>query len=245
MLKYGFAFLFFNAAFLLFSQGYSRTIELTNHRMYGSDILKLQRKLVEYGFTEIGEIDGYYGPLTANVISKIQFFLGFEPNGKVEKKLWDSLFSEPNKELLEKIQLVSGYDQNVLRKISESRMGYSTEGGYIDTYFDGNTARKTDLFLFGEMGKAEYCLYYFDSDAFFIIEKKYYYHMPETDEEMEGYTSLYQYLFSEENLRKTIMESTIYYKDQNGLFQINEGNLEETSFDLNWLMRMVEHNNDA
>ena len=35
--------------------------------MFGSDITKLQTQLKNYGFDEIGEIDGYYGSLSEKI----------------------------------------------------------------------------------------------------------------------------------------------------------------------------------
>ena len=82
----------------------SRIIELQADRMNGPDIVKLQTHLKQnYGFDEIGEIDGYYGPLTEAVIKTIQYYSGFEPNGKVDKQLWDFLFKQSNAVILERI----------------------------------------------------------------------------------------------------------------------------------------------
>ena len=69
-----------------------RNIELTNPRMEGQDILELQNRLLQLGFAEIGEADGYYGPLTEVVIKNIQMLYGFEANGKVDRSFWGFVF---------------------------------------------------------------------------------------------------------------------------------------------------------
>ena len=73
-----------------------RTIELTNPRMNGDDILELQSRLLSLGFVEIGEADGYYGPLMEEAIKNIQMAYGFEANGKVDRALWGFLFLDKN-----------------------------------------------------------------------------------------------------------------------------------------------------
>jgi peptidoglycan hydrolase-like protein with peptidoglycan-binding domain len=91
----------------LFSQDFSRIIELRNNRHYGEDIKKLQYQLINYGFIEIGKADGYYGPLTEGAIKNIQYFSGFEQNGKVDRTAWDFLFNESNDNLLKNISIIS------------------------------------------------------------------------------------------------------------------------------------------
>jgi hypothetical protein len=100
----------------IFSQDFSRVIELRDNRMYGADIVRLQTQLKIFGFDAIGEIDGYYGPLAEDIIKTIQYFSGFEQNGKVDNKLWEFIFCESNISLIENINLVSKYDITILRK---------------------------------------------------------------------------------------------------------------------------------
>lgn len=76
------------------SVNFTRNIELTNPRMNGDDVLALQERLLWLGLSEVGEADGYFGPLTEEVIKKLQLVSEFESNGKVNKALWDIIFSE-------------------------------------------------------------------------------------------------------------------------------------------------------
>jgi hypothetical protein len=91
-----------------------REINITSPRMHGPDIRSLQERLVEIGFIGIGEIDGYYGPKTAEEIYFIKSALGFvdyfilgsdeehyvgtdldyrpEDYPVVNKELWDIIF---------------------------------------------------------------------------------------------------------------------------------------------------------
>ena len=79
------------------------------------------------GFSAVGEVDGYYGPLTAEAIGKIKLFLGFDKpentefskpfeyfwytrDGKIEKTLWDIIFNKEYEDILKKISVVSKYD---------------------------------------------------------------------------------------------------------------------------------------
>ena len=54
-----------------------REINVTSPRMHSPEIKKLQERLVDLGFINIGEIDGYYGPKTAEEIYFIKATLGF------------------------------------------------------------------------------------------------------------------------------------------------------------------------
>ncbi len=242
--KYFFLMVIFFSGVHIFCQDFYRVLEVKNNRMYGNDIIALQQKLISYGFNEIDEADGYYGPLTEGAIKTLQYFLGFDQDGKVSGKLWESIFNDSNKNLIRNINTVSKYKIEDFEKVTESRMGYSTEGGYFDKYLLNNKVKKIDLVLFGEMGKAEYYFYYLDDTYYFLVIKDYRYHMPETDAELEGYDSFYDYLFSEENLKKTKIEYSAYLKNGNQFHGILEGSLVQTDFDINGLIYLLEHSND-
>ena len=228
----------------IFCQDFSRVLEVKGDRMYGPDIIRLQQKLIDYGFSEIGKADGYYGPLTEGAVKTIQRFLGFRQDGKVTGGLWESLFDESNSGLIRNINTVSKYNIEEFQKVTNGRLGYSTEGGYIDKYLFGNKIKRIDLFLFGEMAKAEYNFYYVYDNYYFLIVKNYYYHMPETDAELEGYGSFYGYLFSDENLKKTRIEYETYLKNGHHFYRILEGSLEQADFDITGLEYILEHSRD-
>jgi len=159
----------------IFCQDFSRIIEIKNPRMNGPDIKKIQTVLINYGFKELGEIDSYYGPLTEAVIKNIQYFEGFEQNGKIDKNIWDFLFNESNNEILKNISTVTKYNLNELRKESSPRMGYSTEGGEVEKYYTDNELKRINLYLNGEMGQVHYYFHYINSNYYFIIKKDYTY----------------------------------------------------------------------
>lgn len=107
----------------VFSQSYNRVIELRNPvRMNGQDVLALQNRLLSLKFNGMGNADGYYGPLTEGVIKEIQAFLGFEPNGKVERTLWNYIFDNENTSLL--VQLAA----KTIKKYTENGFTINEEG---------------------------------------------------------------------------------------------------------------------
>lgn len=75
-------------SFCLFSQS-KRTLKVTSPRMNGSDVIYIQNKLIEMGFSEIGEIDGYYGPKTEEAIKEFQELVGIKSSGIVSQKEYD------------------------------------------------------------------------------------------------------------------------------------------------------------
>lgn len=96
-----------NSSEIEFYQNFTRIIELKNPRMEGQDILELQNRLLSLGFNEVGSVDGYYGPLTAGVIKKIQSFFASDDYGKVDERLWNYIFSERNTSFLKRISSVA------------------------------------------------------------------------------------------------------------------------------------------
>ena len=108
---------FFVIVHSIFSQSYTRVIELKNPtRMNGQDVLILQNRLLSLWFDNIGEADGFYGPLVESAIKSIQAFSGFKSDGKVNKMLWDYIFNNDNTEILRNISIVSTYDSMELLK---------------------------------------------------------------------------------------------------------------------------------
>jgi peptidoglycan hydrolase-like protein with peptidoglycan-binding domain len=224
----------------VFSQDFSRTIELRNDRMHGADIARLQTRLKFFGFDEIGECDSYYGPLTENAIKTIQSFSGFEQNGKVDRKLWEFIFTESNISLIENINRVSKYDIDILEKDSGDRSGYSTEGGHVDKYYSNNEIKVIKLFLYGEQGRVEYNFYYINSNEYFLITKDYIYaeylfsYLHEQAETGE-------YVFDNESFeRDTKIEYETYLKSDTDLFQIINGDMVKANIDLDELIDIIE-----
>jgi peptidoglycan hydrolase-like protein with peptidoglycan-binding domain len=234
----------------LFSDEFYRIIEVKDIRMYGSDIEKLQIKLIEYGFNEIGEIDAYYGPLTENAIKTIQFYLGFEQNGKVDVILWDLLFNESNAIILKNINIISKYDPDEFEKESGRRMGYSTEGGHIEKYFLNKEIKMIKLDIYGETFQIHYNFYYINSDYYFIVVENnrypfpiYYLNLdPKKLEawELERYEYELEIIANGEFWEKTTNEYEIYLNENNNLFQLINGKFVKTDFNLEKLIEIIE-----
>jgi hypothetical protein len=236
----------------IFSQDFTRIIEVRNNRMNGPDILRLQTQLKKYGFDGIGEIDGYYGPLSETIIKKIQYFSGFEQNGKVDKDLWDFLFNGSNKSLMEEINIVSKYDINELTMESNSRGGYSTIGGEVNKYYRNNEIKMIWLHLAGETYQVNYHLYYIKSDYYFIINEHYRYPFPiyyllldpnKLDaDELKRHEYELEVIAKNEFWTKSKIEYNVYLKNDNSIFQIINGKLNKTDFNLDHLINIIEGN---
>ena len=94
-------FIFSISSFCLFAQSKSknRILSVTSPRMHGDDVVYIQEKLIEMGFTEIGDIDGYYGPKTETAVKEFQGIIGLEPSGIVTHKEYD-FFKNKNAEII-------------------------------------------------------------------------------------------------------------------------------------------------
>jgi len=74
---------------------FSRTLSLTDPNMRGDDVFLLQQRLVELGYTEVGETDGVFGKMTDAAVRRFQEANGLEVDGYVGPQTWLILFG-PN-----------------------------------------------------------------------------------------------------------------------------------------------------
>jgi hypothetical protein len=140
--------------------GFTRTIVLQSQRMNGPDVSMLQNRLLSLGFTEIGEADGYYGQLSEGAIKNIQKFLGFAQNGKVDKSLWNVLFSDANNVLLANIAIIGKYN---IKTMTEE------EGSYGTNIYRYDGEKKIADFTIGGDGVYSRFYCYFISDSYYFI----------------------------------------------------------------------------
>jgi hypothetical protein len=78
---------------LIFTQatGFTRVLEVTTPRMQGEDVRILQQQLVDRGFSEVGEVDGYYGPLTHKAIERFCYRNGIEFSDQVSIEIQNNI----------------------------------------------------------------------------------------------------------------------------------------------------------
>jgi peptidoglycan hydrolase-like protein with peptidoglycan-binding domain len=73
---------------------FTRTLYLKPRpRFYGVDVEAVQQKLVELGYTEVGKIDGYFGPNTEAAVKHFQLVNELDVDGVVGPVTWQRLFS--------------------------------------------------------------------------------------------------------------------------------------------------------
>lgn len=75
-----------------FSQQFTRELKLEDKRMNGQDVKLVQEKLLSFGFAEVGEADGWFGPKTEESVKKGQLCFGFTPDGVVRKEFFTALY---------------------------------------------------------------------------------------------------------------------------------------------------------
>jgi len=105
---------------------------LTNPIMHNAEIKELQERLVELGFINVGEIDGYYGHRTAGEIFFIKAALNFvdyyvpeldwRPEGYsvIDEELWGIIFDPEKATLLNSISQIRLFNNDPLRHEPEN-----------------------------------------------------------------------------------------------------------------------------
>ncbi|MBN2354169.1 MAG: peptidoglycan-binding protein [Spirochaetales bacterium] len=88
--------------FLVFGAGslfaqiphFKRSLFLTDPRMNGADVTAAQQRLRSLGYDEVGEADGWFGPMTGRAVGRFQFRMGLAVKGAIDARTWEALFSE-------------------------------------------------------------------------------------------------------------------------------------------------------
>ena len=72
---------------------HTRTLQLTDPRMTGNDVLQMQQRLSALGYTQVGIPDGVFGPKTDQAVRAFQERNGLVIDGQVGPITWKKLFS--------------------------------------------------------------------------------------------------------------------------------------------------------
>jgi hypothetical protein len=71
---------------------FERRLYLTSPYMRGDDVRTVQQRLMALGYTQVGEIDGVWGPLTEGAVKAFQSDRGLVVDGIVGPLTWTELF---------------------------------------------------------------------------------------------------------------------------------------------------------
>jgi hypothetical protein len=72
----------------------ARTLSLQSPRLQGDDVLLLQQRLVELGYTEVGTPDGIFGQMTQSAVVRFQTEAGLTADGVVGPMTWAALWNQ-------------------------------------------------------------------------------------------------------------------------------------------------------
>jgi len=173
------AFLLCALAIPCISQDFKRTLELSSPRMNGSDVKEVQKRLLNLGFSEIGEADGWYGPLTKGVVERLQIFLGFSPDGKVDSRLWDSIFKKADSIVVDYLSALANLNmvnhKSLPQRLVQVPSELSGPGGAQIVYYEGKSGLKLAVHTgYGDIGYVESSLYFIDRQIYVLVRKSYY-----------------------------------------------------------------------
>jgi peptidoglycan hydrolase-like protein with peptidoglycan-binding domain len=71
----------------------TRTLSLQSPLLEGDDVRAAQQRLLELGYTQVGEVDGIFGTNTQEAVRAFQTAQGLEVDGVIGPKTWNALFS--------------------------------------------------------------------------------------------------------------------------------------------------------
>ena len=74
---------------------FTRTLKLSSPTLQGDDVLVLQQRLADMGYTEVGTPDGDFGKKTDSAVRNFQIKAGLLADGIVGLITWQALFSSP------------------------------------------------------------------------------------------------------------------------------------------------------
>lgn len=69
-----------------------RDLRLTSPRMSGDDVRLVQQRLLDLGYTEVGVVDGWFGPATESAVRRFQREHNLTADGVVGPVTWEALF---------------------------------------------------------------------------------------------------------------------------------------------------------
>ena len=74
------------------SRPLERKLYVTSPRLNGDDVVIVQQRLTDLGYVEVGEVDGYYGPLTESGVLRFQKMNKLPESGIVDAQNWNTIF---------------------------------------------------------------------------------------------------------------------------------------------------------
>lgn len=73
---------------------FERDLYLTDPWMSGNDVAAVQQRLTDLGYTEVGAVDGLFGPKTKSALLLFKEANRLTEDGVVDQQVWQLLFSE-------------------------------------------------------------------------------------------------------------------------------------------------------
>ncbi len=160
-----------------YSQSYSRKLQLQTKRMNGKDVLELQQKLLNLGFSETGEADGWFGEKTEKALKNYQKLYGFEQNGIFDGKIFDCMYNSGklNAHFDTAVKKINSIDESKLSTREIDYRGHSTEGGILSALFYKDKPVFYRANIYGETSQVECKLYEIsEAEEIFIEEYTFY-----------------------------------------------------------------------
>lgn len=131
------------AAFSVFAAG-RRTLEVKKPRMNGEDVKAVQNALLDLGFSEVGEADGYYGPMSEGAVKELKKLIGVSVNGYVDDYVYDFIEAKDKNTLLIKDAIkIYNANKNEENCVSEEEIEDPQSRPFSPTLYVYKSGKKT------------------------------------------------------------------------------------------------------
>jgi hypothetical protein len=171
-----------------------RVLKLAQPRMHGDDIQNLQKKLLSLKFSDIGEADGWYGPMTENVVKKIQRYLGLQQDGVVTSSTWNALFNPDDviEHYCNDVSILNTYDLRRAYEYEDKDYTSLDTGGDATWYIEGKIPRYVRI-IYEEREKKTVLIVYIVEKRYIVLATEYKYLTSKPFDDESAYTSTFSY----------------------------------------------------
>lgn len=176
-----FSFLFFLAV-SVYSQTStnSRLLYVKTPMMHGEDVKTVQAKLIEMGFSEVINSDGYYDGATEEAVKTFQALAGFTPNGIISEKEREFFNRNDSRTLMSAIYIYNKYKE-AKRIIKQTEYDFARFAGkqLLSVYMLENKPAFCNLEEIHTDYSGDFNVFKVNDTFYFLVSREFYPDIPD------------------------------------------------------------------